>query len=221
VLNTPTYALSAELWADSTRQVLDDAGIPQPWKLYQCPPYGLVANDKITLPMQSVFLPRQALLYLALHGLHRRASWWGHPKHLSPWQEHELLRKASMIDHGLVATAAPEGSVVCAAVCQAAYLFGKHFDSSLALRFIEAGVLGFIGPTMIVYEYVPDHLGPLDGIDRLFADVLNGLLDNIPMGQALAEAKRAHRLLDPPDEKNVHSLVLYGDPGLTIKLEEP
>jgi hypothetical protein len=104
-------------------------------------------------------------------------------------------------------------------VCQAAYLFGKHLDSSLALRFIEAGVLGFIGPTTIVYEYVPNHPGPLDGIDHLFADMLNRLFDDIPIGQALAEAKRAHPLLDPPDEKNVHSLVLYGDPGLRVKLE--
>ena len=170
--------------------------------------------------MQTAFLRRQALLYFALHGLYREPQWWGHPTHLAPWREETLVQKAAMVDHDLVAAAVPAGSVVCAAVCQAAYLFGRHADTSLALRFLREGVLCFIAPTTLVYEYVSDAAGPLDGIDRLFADVLRGLLNDLPTGQALVQAKRAHPLLGLEDEKNVHSLVLYGDPGLKMRLQE-
>lgn len=220
VLTVPAHAFSEELGMQNTTRVLEEAGVPDPWTLYACPPYGLLSNDKVTVQMQAAFLRRQALLYFVLHGQHRTPCWWGYPTYLPPWEEAELPQKAAMVDHRLIADAAPTGSVVCAGVCQAAYPFGKTSDSSLALRFIKEGALGVIAPTTMVYEYVPTVPGPLDGIDRLFADILSGLLDDIPTGQALAEAKRAHRLLDPPDEKNVLSLVLYGDPGLTIKIVE-
>jgi hypothetical protein len=180
----------------------------------------LRVNDLITTPLPAAALRSRALHYYALHGRQRLTYWWGEPVTLTDQLAATLPATAAMIDLPLVTAAAPAHTVVCAGVCQAAYILGKTVDSSLALRFITEGALCFIGPTTMAYEYEPVLPGPLDGIDRLFADVLSGLFDDIPIGQAVVEAKRSHTLLDPPDEKNVHSLVLYGDPGLKITRKE-
>jgi hypothetical protein len=219
LLTDAAHAFSAELWSDNSRRVLEAAGCVYASTLYDCPPYGLVVNTKIMRAMQTAFLRPQALLYFALHGLHREPQWWGHPVHLPPWQEALLPQKAAMVDNALVAAAVPAGSVVCAAVCQAGALFGRNANTSLALRFLREGALCLLAPTTQVYEYVPDTPRPLDGIDKLFADVLRGLVNGLPTGQALVQAKREHALLGLEDEKNVHSLVLYGDPGLTVRLQ--
>jgi hypothetical protein len=91
----------------------------------------------------------------------------------------------------------------------------------LALRFLAAGALTFVGSTKVAYGAIAP---PIVGADLLSRYFWEGLLAHLTVGEALKRAKvqLAHEMqerqgyLDGEDQKTLTSFVLYGDPSLPV-----
>ncbi len=196
------FGLSAQVWARASQEVFHL--LPGNEPLYLCPP------DRV----QPSFLAGVPLAYFNLHGSAESPNWYGQ-RDLSISTEGPLMPVALTPEQ--VPTGQVEGMVVFTEACYGAYIPGKTPSSSLSLRFLAEGAIGFVGSTVISYGVSAPPLADADLLGYFFwQHVLAG--ENL--GKALLQAKvdltremyARQGYLDGDDMKTLLEFVLYGDP---------
>jgi hypothetical protein len=182
-------------------------------EVYSSPPVGLRRNRYVSIEIQPEWIGQKAFLLFELHGGADVRSWWGDTCSRDASASPSCL---TVVDPALIASAWPKGSLVCAATCWSAYITGKTTQQSNALQLLNRGALGVIGLTHMGYDYTDCPIP--NGIDLLFALIIERLGTGAPVGRAVAEGR--NRYLSevanpaPTDEAMVLSLTLLGDPTL-------
>ncbi|MEO0250190.1 MAG: C25 family cysteine peptidase [candidate division WOR-3 bacterium] len=215
-LDEASHCFCAEAWQDRAVEVFSRWCTGRGRRsVHVSPPVGLRRGVRVSETTDPTWLSRSSLLLFELHGGPEVAEWWGEESAtndpIPPWC-------LTVIDPALAQRSQPEGSVVCAATCWSADIKGKRRSQSIALQLLGQGAACFIGLTHFGYDY-PEKRG-LNGLDLLFAMIVERLRLGIPTGQAIGEAKNAYvravgNLL-PTDKAMLLSLTLLGDPTLRL-----
>ncbi len=204
------FGLSAQVWAAASEEVL--GVLPGKEPLYLCPP---TCRESIL----GERLGQASLAYFNLHGAADSPNWYGQRDLTSPGTG-PLMPVA--FSPGLIPAGEVEGVVVYTEACYGAHIVGKDAHSSLALRFLAEGALGFVGSTVISYGV---SVPPLTDADLLGLLFWQELLQGRPLGDALLQAKldftqemyRRQGYLDGDDMKTLLEFVLYGDPLAAVE----
>lgn len=218
-----SFGYSAAIWKRAAAAVYRSIGDPA--KLLLSPPLGLnslpqVERKRFFLRKASnqVPAPGGRLAYFNLHGVEDRAEWYGHrdPFDAGDGPDYPVaLRPQDISPNGRRTTPPPQ--VVFSEACYGLYIPGKAISDAVSLRFLEAGALAIAGATCMAYGSIDT---PLIAADLLGEAFWRNLLEGLPAGEALRQAKIAlasemHRrqgYLDGEDQKTLISFVLYGDP---------
>lgn len=203
------FGLSAQVWAEASQEVLDVLPAPDPLQL--CPP---TCRDQIDLDQ----LAQVPFAYFNLHGAADSPNWYGQ-RDLTLPGEGPMMPIA--FSPRQIPTGQAEGTVVYSEACYGAHILDKDGDSSIALRFVAQGALGFVGSTVISYGVSRPPLTDADLLGRLF---WQHLLEGDTLGDALLQAKldftremyRRQGYLDGDDMKTLLQFVLYGDPLASV-----
>lgn len=196
-----TLGFSAESWYHVTRRVLDSGSTV--FDLLVVPPEVLPTEIRS-------YLANAGLIYCNVHGLEDAPDWYGHA---AGGELMALLRPADLRSVSLPA------SVVFTQACYGAALqFGSVADG-LAVAFLRAGALAFIGSTALSYGSFELPISDSDLLAQQFLLALNGAQS---IGETFQQARRAmvrtallaQGFLDDDDRKVLQSFVLYGDPTL-------
>ncbi len=201
------FGLSAQVWARASQEVFNL--LPGNEPLYLSPP------DRVLPP----FLAGIPLAYFNLHGSAESPNWYGQ-RDLSISTEGPLMPVAFTPEQ--VPAGQVEGMVVFTEACYGAYIQGKNPSSSLALRFLTEGVLGFVGSTVISYGVSAPPLADADLLGHFF---WQHVLAGKRLGEALLQAKvdltremyARQGYLDGDDMKTLLEFVLYGDPLASLE----
>ncbi|MGC8958314.1 MAG: tetratricopeptide repeat protein [Chloroflexia bacterium] len=196
------FGLSAQVWAQASQAVF--GLLPGGEPLYLCPPTRVLPS----------FLAGVPLAYFNLHGSAESPNWYGQ-RDLSLSAEGPLMPVAFTPEQ--VPAGQIEGQVVFSEACYGAYILGKTPASSLALRFLSEGALGFVGSTMVSYGVSVPPLADADLLGQFF---WQHVLAGESLGEALLQAKvdltremyTRQGYLDGDDMKTLLEFVLYGDP---------
>jgi tetratricopeptide (TPR) repeat protein len=198
---------SAEVWADAAREVfrlIGDADALQ------------ISPPMTDYDFLSAYERMPDLAYFNLHGFEGSAYWYGHGES----DEGSPLLPVALTPLAISWTDAA-GCVVYSEACYGAATGGGTPDTSIALSFLTAGALAFIGSTTMSYGSLEP---PLSGADLLGKYLWEGVLSGLPVGCALRRARGAfvqaaatdQGYLDGEDQKTLLSFVLYGDPSLSL-----
>jgi tetratricopeptide (TPR) repeat protein len=198
---------TAEIWAEASRSVFEVIG--DPTKLELSPPSTdydfLTAHEEMP-----------TLAYFNLHGFRGSPYWYGHG---------EADYGSTLLPIALtplsVSWVSAEGVLVYSEACYGAEPPGHHPDGSIALNLLSNGALAFIGFTAMSYGTLSP---PLSGADLLGRYLWEGILDGRSVGGALQRARAEfiqnaateQGYLDGEDQKALMSLILYGDPSLSL-----
>lgn len=216
----PSYGCSAEAWRAASSMVYQPLGAAK--DLVVSPPLDQAAagaEQASQLKRRTrQRLPRGRMAYFNLHGLADAANWYGQrdaaSQHAGPDYPVALRPQDIRISKGGRAT---PPRLVFSEACYGAHIIGKSEESSLALKFLEAGTRVFVGSTVMAYGSLGTPLIAADFLGRAFwSFVRRGL----PAGEALRQARlqlasemqRRQGYLDGEDQKTLISFVLYGDP---------
>lgn len=206
---TKRFGLSAQVWAQASQAVFE--ALPGRERLRLCPP---TCRDGV----QSSWLAHTPLAYFNLHGAADSPHWYGQ-RDLAASGEGELMPIAFSPQH--VPAGQVGNTVVYTEACYGAHILGKDAQSSIALRFLSEGALGFIGSTVISYGISQPPLTDADLLGLLF---WQHLLSGKSTGESLLQAKidftremyQRQGYLDGDDMKTLIQFVLYGDPLSSI-----
>lgn len=195
------FGVSAESWYHVSRQVLNSSAAS--FDLVVVPPE-LHRADLLA------HLATAGLIYCNLHGLEDDPDWYGHAAggELMP-----ALQPPDLHAAGLPA------SIVFSQACYGAALQPGSAPESLALAFLQAGALAFLGSTVLSYGAFELPISDSDVLAQQFFLALDGTQS---IGEAFQQARRAtvraallaQGFLDDDDRKALQSFVLYGDPTL-------
>lgn len=199
------FGLSAQVWARASQEVFNL--LPGSEPLHLCPP---TRREDIS----PSFLAGVPLAYFNLHGSAESPNWYGQ-RDSSISTEGPLMPVAFAPEK--VPAGQVEGLVVFTEACYGAYILGKTPSSSLALRFLAEGALGFVGSTVVSYGVSAPPLTDADLLGHFF---WQHLLAGKSLGEALLQAKvdltremyARQGYLDGDDMKTLLEFVLYGDP---------
>jgi len=201
---------TAEIWAEASRSVFEVIGDPA--KLELSPPS--TDYDFLTAHEQ---MP--TLAYFNLHGFRGSPYWYGHG---------EADYGSALLPIALtplsVSWASAEGVVVYSEACYGAEPPGHHPDGSIALNLLSNGALAFCGFTAMSYGTLSP---PLSGADLLGKYLWEGIVGGLSVGGALQRARAEfirnaatqQGYLDGEDQKALMTLVLYGDPSLSLQTQ--
>jgi hypothetical protein len=200
------FGYTAAVWRRSSQAVFRAAG--QHRALLASPPQESTALSG-TVPLGA------SLGYYNLHGVPDSAEWFGQREFNDPLPgpDYPIALTPSNLH--------PNGNhpdIVFSEACYGADLRGeKTAHSSIALRFLSIGTMGFVGSTCTSYGAVTM---PLAGADLLAYRFWKLLREGHCVGEALLQAKiqyaqdlmRRQGFLDGEDQKTLISFVLFGDP---------
>ena len=199
------FGLAAQVWAQASQEVF--SLLPGSEPLHLCPP---TRREDIS-PSLLAGVP---LAYFNLHGSAESPNWYGQ-RDSSISVEGPLMPVAFTPEQ--VPAGQVEGLVVFTEACYGAHILGKTPSSSLALRFLAEGALGFVGSTMVSYGVSAPPLADADLLGHFF---WQHVLAGESLGNALLQAKvdltremyARQGYLDGDDMKTLLEFVLYGDP---------
>jgi len=203
------FGYSAEVWKEASKDVYQAMGRNQ--RLTYSPP-------AVARKLRKNLLNQKKLLYFNLHGNENTASWYGQPRGRSTLTVAFNAKQLDTIDI--------EKVIVLSEACYGAHIFGKDFDTSIPLKFLEQKAECFVGSTMISYGSLVPPISAADVLAKYFFQYVK---DGVPYGVAFLNAKKDYakkmiRLglfhVDEVDAKTLLEFVLYGDPSLTWEKKE-
>lgn len=205
--HTPrTLGYSASIWRKASLAVYKVIG--DPGSMLTSPP-----TEADRLP--PIATRPAKFSYFNLHGLEDAPEWFGQKDPVydeGTGPEFPIaIRPQDVVNNNN----APK--IIFTEACYGANILGKTSQSSLCLKFLDAGSRAVIGSTKISYGSLTTPLIAADLLGRLFWEYLN---QPLPVGEALRRAKlklaadmhRRQGFLDGEDQKTLISFVLYGDP---------
>jgi len=152
--------------------------------------------------------------YFNLHGLSNTSDWYGQRDGLlkTDGPDFPIALSSSQLN---LCHSIPE--IIFSEACYGGLINDKEIDSSIALKFIDKGVLGLIGSTCISYGSINS---PLIGADLLAYIFWTYLKRGYSVGHAFIQSKigfvkvmnQRQGYLDGEDQKTLISFTLYGDP---------
>ncbi|MBN1890469.1 MAG: tetratricopeptide repeat protein [Thermoflexales bacterium] len=201
-----SFGYAASIWRRAAQEVFSTIGPARALRL--SPP--MDSADMGTLLGQ--VCPQ--LAYFNLHGLPDSPHWYGQrdPEFIADYSTFPVALSPDDIKRAV--------KVVFTAACYGAHLFGRDTQSSIALRFMQAGTLALVGSTTVAYGGLSV---PLVGVDLLGQLFWQHMVSGYSSGEALRQAKlgfasqvqRRQGYLDGEDQKTLTSFILLGDPLLT------
>lgn len=197
-------AYTAAVWQKASREVAKGLG----WE------GALKVSPPLThLSVKKGWFEGKTHLYFNLHGSDREPYWFGqqantYPTALSP-------RNVTNLCGG--------PNVVVTEACYGAIEAGRGSETSMALAFLSAGALCFLGSTCVAYgALVP----PVSEADLIALHFFRNLHNGMTYGKALVNARAQlaalavsrQGYLDEDDRKTLLEFVLFGDPTLRLPL---
>ncbi|MFM8321650.1 MAG: hypothetical protein ACKOC5_12115, partial [Chloroflexota bacterium] len=158
------------------------------------------------------------LAYFNLHGVVDGPEWFGQRElQDSASPDYPVALRPSDISLPGDPGARPLPLVIFTEACYGMHLENRRIDQSIALRFLQGGVLAIAGCTCMAYGSLEPKLAAADYLGHSF---WRFLLEGIPAGEALRQARLAlvnelsgtQGYLDGEDQKTLISFILYGDP---------
>jgi tetratricopeptide (TPR) repeat protein len=198
---------SAEIWAEASRSVFQVVGDAS--TLMLSPP--LTDYDFLTS-----YEKVPTLGYFNLHGFQGSPYWYGHGE-----SEHGSQLVPVALTPLSISWTDAQAALIYTEACYGADLRDQYADGSIAWNFLANGALGFVGFTAMSYGSLAP---PLSGADLVGRHFLEGIVEGLPIGFALREARSAfiraaateQGYLDGEDQKTLLSLMLYGDPSISL-----
>jgi len=211
--NASGVGLTADAWTAPSRAIATALGIASA-DVHVSPPIDVDADPRTFDPK---WVSGRGLQLFNLHGSLVAGDWYGQRN-----QEFPPAYRPALVPLGV------EHCLVGCEACYGADIVGtksmpRTEQSSLCLRHLAQGAIGFCGSTTIAYGGT--NLDPtLSGADLLVRDFLEAAKVGQEMGKALLYAKsrlvtdgaRRNGALDPVTEKTLLQFVLYGDPSIAV-----
>ena len=208
-VSTASFGYSASVWRKASLTVFSKIGPAR--HLRMSPP--LTAAE-----FSGLALGPARYAYFNLHGIADGPNWYGQRDPSFPADYPAFPVALRPGDVGVMGSA-PE--LLFTEACYGAYLEGKGVESALSLKFLAAGVKGFVGSTCIAYGGLNSTPEAADLLAFYFwQEIMAGRSGGVAFQQAkvsFAEhLDQRQGYLDGEDQKTLISFVYYGDPTLTM-----
>lgn len=206
VRNRTGFGYSTSQWRLASKAVYTSLGLKERVRL--SPP-------TTVRTFKPKWLRARSFLYFNLHGLKEKGEWFGERGQTDPVDYPQFPR-------AVAPDLIPQlrGGVVFSEACYGGYVLNKDTQTSLALKFLEAGVDCFVGASAIAYG---PHRPPSTEADLLCKYFYQYVMRGSQYGNSLMNAKRdfvkkmfrIQGYLDEDDRKTLSEFNLFGDPCLS------
>jgi Peptidase family C25 len=198
----PHFAISAEVWRESTEESVDNTFGSKTIKT--CPPTGTAGVGRLLSPLMH---------FINCHGGESDPQFYGQRGGQYP---------VSMTSDN-VARYASRNTIVAAECCFGAQLYDPVFADGkwpIPNAYLNAGAVGYFGSTTIAYG-PPEGNGAADLLTQYF---LIDVLAAASLGRACLQARQkfvlSQKMEDPVNLKTLAQFILLGDPSLQACLSD-